>query len=348
MPELRYDPIRSRWVIIATERARRPHEYVQKHEEPKGDPSTCPFCYGNESKTPPEVFVIGPPDRKPNTPGWEVRVVPNKYPALRIEGELKREGLGLFDIVSGIGAHEVIIESPDHYKSLGDLPVEHIQKVLIAYRERIKDLRKDVRFRYILVFKNHRAEAGASLPHSHSQLIATPIIPPVVVQELNVAREHYSRKERCIFCDLIKQELLLKDRIVYEDEDYIEWAPFASAFPFETWILPKRHLHDFAILNDDELLKLARVLKDMLQRIKTVLDDPPYNMILHTAPSPHPRPGREYYWSTIHLDYHWHIELVPRLTRIAGFEWGSGLYINPTPPEEAAKFLREAEIEPPQ
>ena len=344
MPELRYDPIRSRWVIISTERARRAHEYIRPREKPKVDVRSCPFCYGNEAKTPPEVFVIAPEGRQPNTSGWEVRVVPNKYPALRIEGELKREGLGIFDLVNGIGAHEVIIESPQHDVSLADLSVHHIQKVLIAYRERIRDLRKDVRFRYILVFRNHGGEAGASLSHPHSQLIATPIIPPVVVGELNTAREHYIRKERCIFCDLLKQELMLGDRIVYEDENYVEWTPFASAFPFETWLFPKKHLHDFALLNDDELLELARVLKDMLLRIKTVLGDPPYNMVLHTAPSPHPRPGREYYWSTLQYDYHWHIVLIPRLTRIAGFEWGSGLYINPTPPEEAAKYLREAEV----
>jgi len=342
MPELRYDPIRLRWTIISTERGRRPHEYLVRREPARAD--GCPFCYGNEHKTPPEVFYIGPPDREPNSPGWEVRVVPNKFPALKIEGELRREGMGLFDMVTGIGAHEVIIETPDHGRVMADRTPEEIQKVLLAYRERIRDLRKDSRFRYILIFKNYGAEAGASLSHPHSQLIATPIIPPVVVAELNSAREYYQRKERCIFCDLIKQELTLGDRIVWEDDDYLLWEPFASSFPFETWLLPKNHLHDFALLEDSDLYKLAKALKNMLLRIKILLKDPPYNMVLHTSPSTHLRPARPYYWSTITFDYHWHIELIPRITKIAGFEWGSGLYINPTPPEEAARYLREVEV----
>ena len=342
MPELRYDPLRKRWTVIATERGRRPHEYVTERSEPRV--GICPFCYGNEDKTPPEVFAIGPPGRKPNTPGWEVRVVPNKFPALRIEGELKRVGVGIFDQVSGVGAHEVIIESPDHHRGLADLPPEHIAKVLLAFRERIRDLRKDTRFRYILVFENHGKEAGASLSHPHAQLIATPIIPPVVVTELNQAREHYLSKERCIFCDLIQQESALGDRVVWENERYFLWEPFAASFPFETWLFPRKHLHDFALLDDMELQELAVVLKDMLMRLKVLLNDPPYNMVLHTAPSPHPRPGKRYYWETLEFDYHWHIELIPRITTIAGFEWGSGLHINPTPPEEAARYLREVEL----
>lgn len=342
MPELRYDPLRKRWTIIASERGRRPHEYVMEKSEPKV--GVCPFCYGNEDKTPPEVFAIGPPNRAPNTPGWDVRVVPNKFPALRIEGKLKRIGVGIFDQVSGVGAHEVIIESPHHDRGLADLPPEHIAKVLVAFRERIRDLRKDVRFRYILVFENHGREAGASLSHPHAQLIATPIIPPVVVTELNQAREHYLNKERCIFCDLIQQESALGDRVVWENDRYFLWEPFAASFPFETWLFPKKHLYDFALLDDGELQELATVLKDMLMRIKMLLNDPPYNMVLHTAPSPHRRPGKSYYWETLEFDYHWHIELVPRITKIAGFEWGSGLHINPTPPEEAARYLREVEL----
>lgn len=339
MPELRYDPLRLRWTIISTERGRRPHEYTVKKEEPKL--SKCPFCPGNESMTPPEIFAISKNTREPNTPGWKVRVVPNKFPALRIEGELRREGVGLFDLVSGIGAHEVIIETPEHDLHMADMEIEDIKDVLYTYRERIRDLRKDTRFRYILVFKNYGSEAGASLSHPHSQLIATPIIPPVVVAELNSAREYYIRKERCIFCDIIKEELMLKERIVWEDEDYVIWEPFASSFPFETWLFPKKHLHDFALLEEHELLHLAKVLKEMLRRIRKLLNDPPFNMVLHTSPSPHPRPARPYYWSTLQYDYHWHIELIPRITKIAGFEWGSGLHINPTPPEEAAKYLRE-------
>ncbi len=343
MPELRYDPIRPRWVVIASERSLRPQDYIRKRQEPKPS-NNCPFCTGNEKMTPPEVFAIADAPREPDTPGWKVRVVPNKYPALRIEGELKREGIGIFDVTTGIGAHEVIIETPDHHRHMDALSEEELQAVLIAVRERMLDLRKDERFRYILFFRNHGAEAGASLAHPHSQLIATPIIPPVVVSELKCAKQHFEQKERCIFCDLIKQELLLKDRVVAENEAYVVWEPFASSFPFETWILPKRHLHDFTQLSDEDLRVLGRVLGETLRRLKTALDDPPYNLILHTAPTPHSRPARRHYWETIEYDYHWHIEIIPRVTKIAGFEWGAGLHINPTPPEDAAKYLREVEI----
>ncbi|MGB4729920.1 MAG: galactose-1-phosphate uridylyltransferase [Candidatus Hydrothermia bacterium] len=333
MPELRYDVFRVRWTVISTERGRRPSDYVVAKEEIKS--GVCPFCYGHEHTTPPEIFVIGPKDRQPNTPGWDVRVVSNKFPALRIEGELRREATGLFDKISGIGAHEVIIETPEHDKSLADLSIEQIQKVLIAYRERLRDLRKDLRIRYTLVFKNYGREAGASLSHPHSQLIATPMIPTVVVTELRSSKDHYLAKERCLLCDIINQELQFGSRVVLERDGYLVWEPFAASFPFETWLIPKRHLHDFALLDDQELGILASVLKEMLLRIKVVLNDPPFNMVLHTAPSPHTRPGRADYWSTIEYDYHWHIELIPRITKIAGFEWGSGLYINPTPPEES-------------
>ncbi len=342
MPELRYDPFKERWVIIATERARRPGDFEIQVEEKKL--IVCPFCYGQEDKTPPEVFAIRPDDSPPNTPGWTVRVTPNKFPALRVEGELIREGVGLFDRVSGVGAHEVVVETPHHDLTLSDLSVSEIRDVLIAYRERIRDLRKDIRLRYILVFKNHKSQAGASLSHSHSQIIATPLIPTVIVQELNSAREYFLKKERCIICDIIKQELYFKERIVFDDGKYIMWTPFASCFPFECWLLPKHHMHDFAELSDDDLMDTARALKEMLLRIRILLDDPPYNFVLHTVPNLVPRPGKPDYWGTIKYDFHWHIELVPRLTKIAGFEWGSGFYINPTPPELAANLLREVKL----
>jgi UDPglucose--hexose-1-phosphate uridylyltransferase len=341
MSELRFDPIRRRWSIIATERRFRPHEFKRPSVESPGDVGACPFEYGREHTTPPEILAIPAGPREPNGPNWQVRVVPNKFPALGIEGGLEREAVGIFDRVSGIGAHEVIIETPDHHRSLADLSPEEISFVLRAWRERIVDLRRDNRIRYVLLFKNHGRDAGASLYHPHSQLIATPIIPTVVVQELNVAREHWGHKERCIFCDLIQQERALGDRIALETGSFILLEPFAASFPFETWLLPKRHSHDFAACDDAMLLDLAAVIRDFLGRIRSLLGDPPYNFILHTAPSPHPRPGQPQYWSTIEFDFHWHLEFIPRITRIAGFEWGSGYSINPTPPEEAAGFLRE-------
>jgi UDPglucose--hexose-1-phosphate uridylyltransferase len=341
MSELRFDPIRRRWSIIATERRFRPHEFKRPSPEAPGDVGACPFEYGNEHTTPPEIFAIPAKPRQANGPDWRVRVVPNKFPALGIEGELDREAVGIFDRVRGIGAHEVIIETPDHHRSMADLTVDEIVAVLMAWRERLVDLRKDIRIRYVLLFKNHGRDAGASLFHPHSQLIATPIIPTVVVQELNVAREHWAHKERCIFCDLIQQERALGDRIALETDRFVLLEPFAASFPFETWLLPKAHSHDFALCNDQLLADLSRVVRDFLRRIRTLLADPPYNFILHTAPSPHPRPGQPQYWSTIEYDFHWHIEFIPRITRIAGFEWGSGYSINPTPPEEAARFLRD-------
>lgn len=345
MRELRFDPIRNRWVIISTERARRPSDYTvannQTNTIDKGM-IACPFCEGSEDKTPPEIFAIRRNQSKPNSPGWRVRVVPNKYPALQIEDGAFRYATGIFDVVSGAGAHEVIIETPDHNKGLGDLDVDWITDVLISFRERIKDLFLDPRLRYVLIFKNHKAQAGASIAHTHSQLIATPMVPPVLKQELTVCRENYRAKERCLICDLIKQEIEFGKRIAYETDDYIIWAPFASSFPFETWILPKKHLYNYALLSDDGLSKLAYTLKLNLLSLKLLLNDPPYNFVLHTSPPKFTRPGHPEHWDSIEFDYHWHIEIIPRLTTIAGFELGAGFYINPTPPEVATEYLREA------
>lgn len=329
MPELRKDPVIGRWVIISTERGRRPSDFVHIREQKRG--GFCPFCPGNEDKTPPEIFAVRPSGSSPNTPGWSLRVVPNKYPALRVEGELNRRGEGIYDMMNGIGAHEVIIETPDHQKTLGDLDTTVIQETFKVFRERILDLRKDTRLKYVMVFKNHGAEAGASLEHSHSQLIATPIIPKTVIEEMEGARKYFGFKERCIYCDIIRQELKDGLRLVYEEEQFLAIEPFAPRFPFETWILPKRHASHFEASTDEILRHLALTLKVVLQKINRALQDPPYNFVLHTSPM-----------QEDHLDYyHWHIEFMPKLTRVAGFEWGTGFYINPTRPEDAAKYLGE-------
>ena len=341
MPELRHDPVQRRWVIIATERARRPSDFAIEREAPGN--GRCPFCYGNEGTTPPEIRAFR---QRPlaNSSGWKVRVVPNKFPALRIEGDLERAAVGQYDRMNGIGAHEVIIETPDHDKDLADLPLEDIAEVLRMYRERLVDLQGDPRFRYILIFRNRGATAGASLAHAHSQLIATPVTPRTVANELQAAREHYNLKERCIFCDILHQELDTHSRIVAVDEDYVTWCPYASRFPFEMTIAPRRHQHDFAATDDVGLARLARHLREVLQRMRRSLNDPPYNYLIHTAPAFRSQSRRVGYWNTIELDWHWHIEILPRLTKTAGFEWGSGFYINPTPPEDAARFLREVKL----
>jgi UDPglucose--hexose-1-phosphate uridylyltransferase len=336
--QLRYCAVRQTWTIIAPQRNRsiRTVEADRLDRVPAADD---PFAPGNEHQTPPEIFRLPRDTRQP----WQVRVFANSFPALRVEGEVERWAVGLNDSVSGVGAHEVIVETPASDLELADLSVEEIDLVLTAYRARLQDLRRDPRLRYIQIFKNQGRAAGASIAHAHSQLIATPIIPTAAAQELRACREHYSRRERCLFCDLIRQELRLAERICLETDGYLAMSPFAAASPFETWILPKEHRHDFALASSDEIRGLAIILRDTLRRLRRALDDPPYNLVLHTSPNPHPRPGRPDYWTTIEHDYHWHLELVPRIRREAGFEWGSGFTINPTPPEEAARTLAESD-----
>ena len=336
MPELRKDPVVGRWVIISTERSLRPTSFAPA--SPGRAMTFCPFCPGNEDKTPPEVYACRPGHEAPNTPGWKVRVVPNKFPALQIEGTLDRRGEGLYDKMNGVGAHEVVIESPVHDQDLADLPLEHIQQVLGAYRERVLDLHRDRRFRYVLIFKNHGAQAGATLEHTHTQLIATPIIPKILQEELEGSRRYYELKERCVFCDIVQQETGENNgrRVVTMSERFLTVEPFAPRFPFETWILPRRHDDSYDTLGDgDELRDLAGILKDTLQRLNRALDRPPYNFVIHTAPVT--EGDLEY--------FHWHLEITPTLTRVAGFEIGSGFYINPTPPEDSAQYLREVAVE---
>lgn len=333
MPELRKDPITGRWVIIATERAKRPSDFVRDKVEIRGA-GFCPFCYGNESKTPPEIIAYRGDGSTRNSPGWSLRVVPNKFPALGIEGSLNRQGEGLYDKMSGIGAHEVVIETPDHQKTLATLSTRQIEDVLWAYRDRIIDLKKDRRFKYIMIFKNHGESAGASLEHTHSQLIALPVVPKRVREETDGAREYFHFRERCIFCDIIRQETESGIRVIADTPAFIAVAPFAPRFPFEIWIMPRVHQSAFEDSQKQEFEQLAVILKDMLMRLDKVLDYPAYNYIIHTSPIP----------ETPNEHYHWHLEIMPKLTKIAGFEWGTGFHINPTPPEESAKFLREAAV----
>lgn len=343
MSELRHCPIKDRWAIIAPGRSLRPAEFVAPEPaRSASSPEADPFAPGNEDLTTPEIFSLPALDPAAGSP-WQVRVFANKYPALRVEGEVVRQGVGLNDSVSGVGAHEIIVECPEPDREMADLSIAELTSVFAAWRARIEDLRRDTRLRYVLIFKNRGAEAGASVDHAHSQLIATPIIPSLVAQELKASRHHFRAKERCLFCDLIHQEVELDHRVAIETDAFVALNPYASALPFETWILPRLHGHDFAAADDATLRGLAVILSDLLRRMRVLLDDPPYNLVLHTAPSPHPRPGHPDDWSTIAHDFHWHLELVPRITRRAGFEWGSGYTINPTAPEEASRLLRDAD-----
>lgn len=330
MPELRKDPIHGRWVIIATERSRRPSDFAPEEKMSVG--GFCPLCEGNEDRTPPEVLAFRENGTPPNSPGWLLRVVPNKFPALRIEGDMDREGEGIYDKMNGIGAHEVVVETPSHQETLATLPLKAVENVLWAYRERIVDLRRDDRLRYVMVFKNYGSAAGASLEHSHSQIIALPIVPTRVREEIEGAKNYFQYKDRCVFCDIIRQELRQRNRVIIENDGFVSIAPFASRFPFETWILPKTHQPSYEVMKGSFYGQAAEILSATLRKLKQVLDDPPYNYIIHT--SSFPEQDREY--------YHWHIEIMPKLTKVAGFEWGTGFYINPTPPEAAAEYLREA------
>jgi len=332
MPELRKDPIIGRWVIISTERGKRPTDFHSLRKKKKN--TLCPFCPENESSTPPEVLAFRPKSSPANKPGWTLRVISNKYPALKIEGDLNREGRGIFDKMNGVGAHEVIIETPDHQKDMVDLDEKEMENVLHAYVARIVDLRKDPRFKYILIFKNQGEIAGASLEHSHSQLIATPIVPKRVTEELEGAHRYYDYKERCIFCDIVKQEISENVRIAAQNEAFISIEPFAPRFPFETWVLPKTHIPAFEKTPTEKIPLLGQILRETLGKLSRALNRPPYNFVIHTRPID----------SRDSEEYHWHIEIMPRLTRVAGFEWGTGFFINPTTPEDAAKFLKEIEI----
>jgi UDPglucose--hexose-1-phosphate uridylyltransferase len=231
--------------------------------------------------------------------------------------------------MNGVGAHEVIIESPGHNDGFHNYSREQIVRIIKTYADRYRDLKRDRRFRYILIFKNHGSAAGASLDHPHSQLIATPIIPKRAMEEVEGAKRYYYYKERCVFCDIIRQELSSVERIIHENEQFVAFSPFASRFPFETWIAPKDHKDSFGDIDPSEIEGLADIMHGTLRRLINTLGNPPFNYVIHTSPCG--EHCSEY--------YHWHIEIMPRLTKVAGFEWGSGFYVNPVPPEKATAFL---------
>lgn len=336
MPELRKDPIVGRWVIIALERAKRPHDFKGEAQAVSDQRGLCPFCEGQEDKTPPEIMAYRDRGSAPNGPGWKVRVVPNKFPALKVEGSLNKRGEGIYDKMAGVGAHEVIIESPRHLISMSEMSDETIREVLWIYRDRLVDLKKDTRLVHGMLFKNVGAAAGASLEHSHSQLIVTPIVPISVWEEMTGSLEFFNYRGRCIYCDMEQQELATESRIVLDTPHFTAFCPYASRFPFETWILPKQHSSHFENIPKPSVDDLGSVLRQVLNKLELALDTPAYNYIIHTAPFDHQELPH----------YHWHIEIIPRLTNVAGFEWGSGFYINPVPPEAAAAYLREIEVPP--
>ena len=333
MPQLRQDRTTKEWVIIAAERAKRPNDFKKAEpviERPSFQPD-CPFCPGNEHLTPPETLAYrsgGPP----NSSEWWVRVIPNKFPALSPEGSLERkEEKGFFRMMDGVGAHEVVIGSPIHNQLFHRLDDEKVGEVLLAYRERYLALRGDERIKLIIIFKNHGRGAGTSLEHTHSQIVGTSVVPSNIRRKLEEAARYYDDHGSCVYCDLIEEELNDGRRVVMETGKYVVLHPFASRFPFETWILPKEHQASFGLISVEGSKAFGRVLKATLYKLYSKLNDPDYNYVIHTAPIKDE--GEDY--------YHWHLQITPRLTTPAGFEMGSGIYINVAFPEDTAPFLKE-------
>ena len=331
MPEIRKDPISGRSVIIAEDRALRPNDFAA---EPSavvaGD---CPFCPGHESSTPHEIDALREDGLPTDDPNWRVRVIPNKYPALAAEGLATDAHEGLYESIAGVGAHEVIVESPRHIHSTSQLTDQELAEVLEVYRRRMRAIQSDERLAHGLIFKNVGPAAGASLEHLHSQLIALPMVPIFLRDELTGSQAFYIAEQRCIFCEMIAQEATEQQRTVMETPQFTAFCPFASRFPFETWILPKTHASHFETISDTQTPELAHILRHVIKKIEISLRQSAYNYIIHSAP----------FDTCPQEHYHWHIEIIPRLTMLAGFELGSGLNINPMPPEVAAQRMRESD-----
>jgi UDPglucose--hexose-1-phosphate uridylyltransferase len=320
MSELRRDPILRRWVIIAPERVA--ELGVRRSPPPAVDAGPCPFCPGNESLNPVEIAASGDGD------GWLVRVTPDKQPLLRIEGDLVRRGSGMFDLMNAIGAHELVTDTAEHTHGWADFPVRQMARLLEVYRDRVNDLRRDARFRYVLVLKNHGA-VWSHYHHAHSHVVATPFTPKRLEEELAGAREYYRMKERCVFCDQLAEEMRAGTRVIERNEHFVTFAPFASEHPYETWISPLQHSADFGTVTDAALPALAELLVSALSRLRVAVGDPAYSVALHAGPVV----GGD------QAEFHWHWEIVPHLGHELGMEWATGIYSNPVPPEEAARAL---------
>ncbi len=331
MHTLRKDPILSRWVaVLSTSLA--PGDYLPLALPAQED--TCILCAGREAETPPEILAIRQDDG-----AWQARVIPSFKPILMPEGDLGRRGLGMYDAMNSIGANEIIIETPEHNARPEDMGAGQVKNILELYKHRVIEIQKDARIRYVLVCKNSGSEAGSGLTHQHSEIIATPVIPLRMKAELDGAKSYYAYKERCIYCDILDEELMVGSRVIIETERFVAFCPYAPKFPFEFWIVPKEHRCAFEDAGLEEIDDLSHVLASAIKRLRTALNNPSYNYVVHTAPNRIPRRD---HWHTLGDDFHWHIEVVPRLQRAAGFEWGSGFYVVPTSPEDAAEFLRRS------
>ncbi len=334
MPELRKDLITGDWVIIATERAKRPDKFrgQPQAEASVTDTESCPFCAGNEYMTPKEVFSIGASrDSKPDRQGWQVRVVPNKFPALISGLPLHTKKKGIYDTMEGFGIHEVVILTPRHICDISRLPRTGLVSMLEAYRQRIARLKMDEKIKSIIIMHNQGREAGASLDHIHSQLFALPIIPPEIGKEIKGTIAYFNYHKHCALCDILDFEDKEKIRTVWQDKHFAVLQPFASKSPFETWIVPKKHSPYFDEISDEEIKSLAFCLKLILDFFYEDLDNPAFNYFIHTSPT----------LIDTSKYFHWHLELLPKLTIKAGFEMGTGVNINITTPESTAEYIKE-------
>ena len=333
MSELRQNLATKEWVIIATERARRPHEFVDPSRRPVIDApawdAQCPFCPGNEEL---DLEVLRVPEQEP----WQVRIVRNRFPALAVEGELERTYHGLVRCVSGVGYHEVIVESPQHNTCYAlQLPAE-ITAGLRTFQHRGREIARDPRIEYILFFKNHGRQAGASLLHPHAQMVALPMVPNDVRMRSDEARHHFDEYGQCVFCEMLEAELAAANRIVLESEHFVVFAPYAAVAPFHMWVMPRRHVPTFLHSTAAEMEDLGHVMHAVLRKLYFGLHNPDYNYVIRTAPV-----------SDLGVDYlHWYITIIPRVAYAAGFELGSGIFINPSLPEECAEYLRLLNVEP--
>ncbi len=330
MSEFRKDPLSDHWVIIAPNRANRPEQF--EADAGRQMPERCPFCRGYEGQTPPKVASYAENGSPAGKGGWQVRVVPNLYPAVEIGEKPLTKSEGIYETRTGVGAHEVIIESPEHVVSFTQLDDSQAALVFHAYRDRLLALGKDPRLAYAQVFKNSGSAAGASLEHTHSQLIATAVVPTQVQHELAKSRAYHQQHDRCVFCVMLEEELAEGTRIVAESQHFVAFCPFASQFPYETWIMPRQHASRFEDAEAGKIAEFTVLLKGIIGRVESLMSDPAFNYLIHTAPFDIPLVSH----------YHWHLEIFPRLTKTAGFEWGAGDYINTVAPEDAAAILRSA------
>jgi UDPglucose--hexose-1-phosphate uridylyltransferase len=290
----------------------------------------CPFCPGNEAKTPPETYALRIPPGPPNSKSWKVRVVSNKYPFFRLEGGMAKRGEGMYDVMNNLGAHEIVIETPKHRQTWPQMELSQLENIIKTYRQRSMELRGDNRFKAVFVTRHNR-RAAHDYHNSLSHIIAMAVVPRRIADEISGTLDYGRRKDRCIFCDIIYQEQKDKTREIIDTNNFVTFTPFASRYPFETWIIPKSHLPDFGRISDSQISDLAHHLKMIYTKFQKALEDPVISFILHTTPLQ----------EAFREEYHWHIELRPRLERQPAFEWGTGFFINFVAPEKAADILRE-------